>query len=651
MVTLSGDSINFRRSDNTDENGEFRFRALSGGRYELKVRLWHDPSSKSRLKKEINVTAGQDYSGLNLEIDPGRKINFSGRVVDGEGQPVSKAEVKLYYNPGDKKRFQSRYHRKTKTDDGGNFILSDYLEQKGAVKFTAAKKGHAQVESLEIPLTVSRDRIDGILLELNSGGSIEVEVEDGEGKGVVSSVVCLDDNWLSRGKSVISIRSRKKLTDSLGRCRFDQLPFAGYTIKVSKSDFSPVTEEVRLSEEDPDSRLRVTLESGRDIRITVKNERGEAIEGAKVSVGEKGTPGFITTSSRSKSMTDSGGEVIIRDQSAETVVIEVKADGYVNSGRESVASGRDQIAVILKDAGSIRGRFLNAEKKPVSKVRLIPRRDRKGGDGFSFDIFSHRRTDELGDGCFRLKNMAPGVYRITVKSPGLADLKIEGVEVGADEETDLGEIRFKPEGVISGRITDAGNNILPGRAWARVEASGWSGLAFYGKIDGDGTYSIKGLPAGDYTVIIGAKGYKSGRIPYIFLSSGEKKEVPPIILEKLTPEEELERKQQRNILPSLGVRIKEMDEESVDFKSIRIDEVISGSAAEKSGIRSGDAILKINGNSFSEDPIGFLQGMMSKPGTELKITVKRGESGEEEEVDLTVDDWSYEEMLKKWMGE
>jgi len=61
--------------------------------------------------------------------------------------------------------------------------------------------------------------------------------------------------------------------------------------------------------------------------------------------------------------------------------------------------------------------------------------------------------------------------------------------------------------------------------------------------------------------------------------------------------------------------------------------------------------LKINGKSFSDHPGAFLKGLLSKPGTELKITVKRGESGEEEELDLTVDDWAYEEMVKEWKGE
>ncbi len=120
----------------------------------------------------------------------------------------------------------------------------------------------------------------------------------------------------------------------------------------------------------------------------------------------------------------------------------------------------------------------------------------------------------------------------------------------------------------------------------------------------------------------------------------------------LHQEEKEERDREQNVIPSLGVRIGigEVTEEGGVFPDgLPVAEVLPGSSAEKGGLLAGDKIKKIDGKMFSEDPEGFFKGWMAKPGTVVKITVVREGTGKEEEIELTIGDWDYEELLRKAM--
>ena len=66
-------------------------------------------------------------------------------------------------------------------------------------------------------------------------------------------------------------------------------------------------------------------------------------------------------------------------------------------------------------------------------------------------------------------------------------------------------------------------------------------------------------------------------------------------------------------------------------EGLRIETVRAGGSAEKAGIKDGDVIIKIDGKNILsiEDYMSVLQEL--KPGDEVKLSVKRGDS----EVELT----------------
>jgi len=635
----------------TDEGGEFHFQALASGEYDLKARFWYDPYSKYRVEKKVQVAAGEELTGMRLELDPGQEVRFSGTVVDEEGDPIPGVELKVHFRFQGAKSFRSNYRNKIVSDDSGHFNFSSFYEKGGDVKISAQKKGFAQTGGEIISISPEQDSVEGIVLELSSGSSLQVEVEDEFEGSIVGAMVSLDIDWSSRRETDLYFSPLKKLADVQGRCRFEHLPPIGYIIKVSKDRYSPESKEIDLAEGESNRLVRIILKDGRDLRVLVRNERGAAVEGAKVSFQEKdrGFMGMIS-SLDDVGITDSGGSLILRNLPPEPLLISAQADGYVQASQQPAAADQDEIIVILKDAGSIKGRFIRTDKKPVTELRLTPRKHKADPFDFSGSYFFNLQTVELGDGIFKINNLRPGIYDLTVKSPGLATRKIKGVGVKSGEETDLGETILRPEGTISGSVIDGLTGAPLEEFWVRVKGEDVRNISPSLSREDGGRYKLEGLPPGDYRLIVTAKDYRDKELPRITISRGEKKEIPAIALEKMTPDELAAEKQEKHLIPSLGVRLGEMDGKRM-FKSLPIAEVLPGSAAEKGGLSAGDAILKINGKSFSDDPGSFLKELMSKPGTELKLTVKRGESGEEEEVDLTVDDWAYEEMIKEWKGE
>ncbi len=107
------------------------------------------------------------------------------------------------------------------------------------------------------------------------------------------------------------------------------------------------------------------------------------------------------------------------------------------------------------------------------------------------------------DGKFAIPHLPDGDYSVTVTATGRATVQLSNVAISGDGLTRT--FILAAEGVISGRVTrEAGG---PNSA-LRVAATPTDGSpgAYLGTVDGD-TFTVHGLPAGEYTLSISADGY------------------------------------------------------------------------------------------------------------------------------------------------
>ncbi len=642
LVQLSPVGSTASEFDSTDEEGKYEFQGLPAGSYRLSARLWYDSYETKRGEREITLASGEKLPGVRLELDPGRLVTVSGLVVDDEGKPVPAAEVREYCRLPGQEQFQLNYRGKIVSEETGAFSTEILVPEEAEIKLAADKKGFAPSPGELIPLAAGGNSVEGIFLQLSPGGDLFVGVEDEEGRALVGAVVSLRTDWSTR-REQINFSSRKKLSDSRGGCLFENLPAVDFRIQLKKDGYCPASEKITLPAGGASERITVKMQAGRDLQVTVKNTRGDAVEGAAVSFQEAGRGRGATSFTSRGNRTDARGLVVLRDLPPRSGLVSAEAEGYSDSPRRPVAADQAELEVVLNDAGSIRGRFLTAAGHPVPEVRIRGRQ--RDAEPFDFEsIFGYgSRTVELGEGSFRFRGFVPGNYDLTVNSPGLATKKISGVKVAPARETDLGEIVLRPEGTIAGSVVESLTGSPLDKFRVRVEGGDFMENLFNPRAaDEPGGYILRGLEAGEYTLIVSAPDFKRKKVPGIILATGEEKRIPRIELDPLTPEEREELARRRRVIPSLGVRIENTEEPDQD---LTIAEVLPGSAAAAAGLRSGDEIRKINGKTRAEDPKGFMAVLLGQPGTKAMITVARG--GTEEEIEIELGPWDFQEYLEQ----
>ncbi len=647
LIPAGSRTGDFARSDS---RGEFSFRGLAGGEYTLKARLWQDQYSKSRLEKKVVIEPGRELSGFDLELEVGREVTFSGGVFDGRGDPVGEADIRISFRPAGEKSYRQNFRDRVGSESSGDFTLSAYLDSGGELLITAGKEGYAAGE-MKLELSPEQSSVSGVVLVLDYGVTLEVEAGGGEEgrEPAPSAIVTLGTDWSEERESPNYV-TLKKLTDARGRCRFENLVPDAYRIEVSKPGYSPVKEKVRLNASEPVKTVSVILKPGRTLLVRAEDEDGKAVAGAAIGAREKtGEMKFIIGDPTGENRTDPGGVCLLRDLPAAPLILSAQADGYVSIRRRKVGAEEDEVTLIMKAAGSIRGRFLREEGRPLADLNMIARKRSAGSLDFE-SYFSDKK--DLGDGVFQVSNLSPGVYDLTIRSEDRAGRRIEAVEVEAGRETDLGEIVLGPGSSISGRVSQEEDGSSLKGAWVRVEAPAEGMMPLFTTSDmtgPGGAFTVSGLSPGTFVLAVSARDFRSEKIAGITVGSGEEKEIPDIHLARLTEAEREELARRRNVVPSLGVRIAEsgLRGEAGPPTSLVIEEVLRGTAAANSGLAAGDEIVKINGKSLSEEPMEFLQGLMAAPGTELKVTVKRAETGREEEVGLTVDQWGIEDVIRQ----
>ncbi|MCA1640245.1 MAG: PDZ domain-containing protein, partial [Acidobacteria bacterium] len=77
-----------------------------------------------------------------------------------------------------------------------------------------------------------------------------------------------------------------------------------------------------------------------------------------------------------------------------------------------------------------------------------------------------------------------------------------------------------------------------------------------------------------------------------------------------------------------------------DNKGVIVSNVRAGSAAEKAGVKRGDIIVAINGESIEDGNVLRNKVAATQPGSQVKLSILR--DGEEQELDATLDEFAAE---------
>jgi protocatechuate 3,4-dioxygenase beta subunit len=495
----------------TDEGGSFRWSAVKPGDYLMSV---HAPGF---VASELEVEAGQ--AGLVIRLR--RSLAIRGVVVDGEsrkpvmGIPVrAVAEGRLDLN---------LLGRQTETAEDGSFTISgldpgEYRVEVG----TGHVEGRQDYSPLQFPSIAAG--FEGLRIEVTRGLSIAGRIVDEQGRPVPRKYVkaepvrarVLDDK---SPDGAFYIRSTR--TDDDGRFRLTGLRAAPH--HLSAGGGSPPDDEffawsrydVPAGKEDVEIRLR----RGLAIRGRILDEQGKSLDLGTpqartlyVRVRREGEiPAGDPTLDRQPNpmlgelsrgpgrhiwhnawfLPDGRFEIRLVVPGATYEVLAFhRHDGRLGRATR-VAAGRDDVELRIRSGGTLEGKVLDAEGKPVPEG--VPVRASARGDLPAEVGYAVTKTDS--EGRFRLSNLHAASYTVSM---GGGDSEFLALDLpGAHAPGAKGiEARLRRGLVVEGRIVD--RRVVPrGRA---TSINAWS---VAGRQEGascdvapDGTFHLRALPAG-----------------------------------------------------------------------------------------------------------------------------------------------------------
>jgi hypothetical protein len=327
-------------------------------------------------------------------------------------------------------------------------------------------------------------------VELARGARIHGRFVDGDREPVAGVEVRLEA-WLAGDFAAYVARGGR--SDGEGVFTMAGVPAGKAVVLAHKGGFAMRRAELEVGAEDLDLG-ELVLEPDSEIAVRVVDDVGEPIAGAEL----RPRPGMLAT-------TDAEGRAVLRGiGAAQTVELTVDARGYKENERTLPPPHPSPVEVRLDRAFVVRGRFLDAEGRPVPEGRA---RARAGALGVHAAVTA---------GDLDLELPAGKAFELALASPATAELRLH-LEPGLPgEERDLGDLVAGAGHRLEGLLVSAvdASPVAGARVWLPRPSADVHALEawFCGDVvetvsAADGTFALSGLPGRDLRLTIDAPGF------------------------------------------------------------------------------------------------------------------------------------------------
>ena len=441
----------------TDAEGRFEVSGLSRGTWQVSLRTeWGAVVSET-----VQVPGEGETLERSFQVRPAATV--SGRVYDGDGDPVAGARVLVTARPDDRDydwsalastAVDSPFLCAARSDASGEYLL-ERVPTRQALWILALppppaqdgeRPGHFE------PLRVVEGEVrTGLDLVLEPGTTLDGVVRDDDGAPIEGvAVEAFHTRW---GRTS---PGRLATTDADGRFRVGPLPFGATRVEFSCEGYRDAVQPTKLVEgvlELMEQELAPTV----PVTGAVVDGGGWGIEGAQV-IARLGPQ-----SRRERATTDAYGNFELEGLTDGRWQLRVKAQGYRFEDTDEVTLVAPDVRPVLfvlsakeePEAGTVHGELVwKADGRPVWDLSFSGVR---GG------------STRLSGASFEIDGIRPGRARIVASAPGMESIAFEPMQVGPGARIDLGRHEVRRATRLTVAVRDAAGAPLKG-ARVRLEA-------------------------------------------------------------------------------------------------------------------------------------------------------------------------------------
>jgi protocatechuate 3,4-dioxygenase beta subunit len=464
---------------------------------------------------QASGTPGQ-RRGPDLSLDPALAV--AGLVVDEKGSPV--AGVEIAASPSEMRTLASmRSGGTARTSPAGRFRIGALVAGTGH-ELRLSKPGFAVVTTELAPLEPGRPVAD-LRIVLSKGrigfGRIMNQAEQpvSGAEVVLRPAQSGDLRRQMRRAFERSPLEYEAVTGADGRFELRDLPAGTYELTARGKGHAPLSVPG----------LAIPAGAGSTDLGTLLLAPGVPLEGYAADPAGKPVAGveiyalqpdvfpmstFLRPDATPAAVTGADGFFRIEDRRAgETIHLLAARDGYAPAEAPGVrVPSEPPVRLVLKPASTVEGKTVGVDGEPIAGAMIfafptdsMPLGGRRLAGGNSGPVTS----DE--EGSFRIENVPPGLFELRAMAPGRQQARLGNLEVRPGEVLQGLEIVLAPGATITGRVLSAS-----GQPARQAEVRLQDDQTFVGTItDGEGRYSLEGVPPGRRAVLAEQGGRQAQR--------------------------------------------------------------------------------------------------------------------------------------------
>ncbi len=485
-VSASSGGFSFRpaqttsRRARTDAKGKFRIAGLAARGYSIQA------SKADYLTATMPGIVAAISAPGTVAIALQKAAGVAGKVTDEKGAPVSGAHVRFVVEQGRNQTLEA--------------AKAGYVTAK---RHGITLKGGEVVKDVALILKrglEARGRVVDPGGQPIAGASVRVSRPEGETSRFMFRIGGLEDS-----------QKPDAWSGPDGSFRVAGLEVGEYVLVVQREGYAlKQIPSVMVQAEGSNDWPPVVLSPGVAIAGFVRNGKGEPVIGAQISSFA------VNAGPRGSTSTDAEGRFRLDGFGADRpVMLSVRADGYASLQRQ-VTPPSDDLALVLKTTGTIRGRVEDAAThRPVTDFSASYASPRTGGFG-GMQIRmggDSEKAFQSADGTFELTDVPAGKWKVVASAPGYRPAEVAGIEIGEGETKEGVVLSLKKGASVSGRVLDPRRATgVPNASVSWSEGSGASQFpvaAAIARLTGDGTavstdadgrYRLDGISPGKVTI-------------------------------------------------------------------------------------------------------------------------------------------------------